>query len=51
LFTLGQQKDWLEFDDKTKPTKVRLKAILGINSGSMKSETTAKATGKAGSAG
>jgi hypothetical protein len=34
LFALARQKDWLEPDDKTKPQRVRLKAILGINSGS-----------------
>jgi hypothetical protein len=49
--TLANQKDWLEFDDMKNPKRVRLKAVLGVNSGSMKSETVAKATGKAGSAG
>lgn len=50
MFAMAQQKDWLEFDDIKNPRKVRLKAILGINSGSSKSLETGQ-TGSAGSAG
>jgi hypothetical protein len=38
------QKGWLEFDDPTMPSKARIRAILGINWGSMKKEA-AGATG------
>ena len=50
MFTMAQQKDWFEFDNMKNPTKVRLKAILGIDSGSMKSWKAGQ-TGSAGSAG
>lgn len=50
LLALAKGKDWFEYDDVKKPTKVRLKGILGINSGSSGSQRVGE-TGSAGSAG